>query len=47
VVHSLYGEGVVVDSEGNGADEKVLIKFSDGNKKRFMVKFAPLVPLHL
>jgi len=43
VVHSLYGAGSVESSEGSGADEKVLIKFTDGNKKKFMVKFAPIV----
>lgn len=42
VVHSLYGAGKVEDSEGSGADEKVLIKFADGNRKKFMVKFAPI-----
>ena len=43
VVHSLYGTGRVEDSEGAGSDEKVLIKFADGNRKKFMVKFAPIV----
>jgi DNA helicase-2/ATP-dependent DNA helicase PcrA len=43
VVHSLYGTGKVEDSEGSGPEEKVLIKFTDGNKKKFMVKFAPIV----
>lgn len=43
VVHSLYGAGKVEDSEGSGADEKVLIKFADGARKKFMVKFAPIV----
>ena len=42
VMHALYGEGTVLESEGNGADEKILITFRDGVKKRFMVKFAPL-----
>src|SRR5690606_23045797 len=42
VLHALYGEGLVVESEGAGADEKILIKFKDGVNKRFMVKFAPL-----
>lgn len=42
VVHSLYGKGKVEESEGSGADEKVLIKFSDGARKKFMVKFAPI-----
>lgn len=42
VVHSLYGQGLVIESEGSGTDEKVVIRFSDGNQKKFMVKFAPL-----
>lgn len=42
VRHGLYGDGVVVDSDGLGADEKVTIKFRDGVHKKFMVKFAPL-----
>ncbi|MGZ3807376.1 MAG: ATP-dependent helicase, partial [Bacteriovorax sp.] len=43
VIHSLYGAGKVEDSEGSGSDEKVLIRFADGNRKKFMVKFAPIV----
>jgi DNA helicase II / ATP-dependent DNA helicase PcrA len=43
VVHTLYGEGKVLDSEGLGNDERVMIQFKDGAKKKFMVKFAPLV----
>lgn len=43
VVHSLYGSGKVEDSEGSGPDEKVMIRFSDGARKKFMVKFAPIV----
>ena len=42
VVHSLYGEGQVLETEGFGTDEKVVIKFKDGARKKFMVKFAPL-----
>lgn len=42
IVHALYGEGTVLDSEGMGQDEKVTIQFRDGMKKKFMVKFAPL-----
>jgi DNA helicase-2/ATP-dependent DNA helicase PcrA len=42
IIHALYGEGTVVDSEGLGQDEKVTIQFRDGMKKKFMVKFAPL-----
>lgn len=40
--HALYGDGRVEESEGSGGDEKVTIKFLDGNRKKFMVKFAPL-----
>jgi DNA helicase-2/ATP-dependent DNA helicase PcrA len=43
VVHSLYGPGKVEDSEGSGSDEKVVIKFVDGARKKFMVKFSPIV----
>jgi DNA helicase-2/ATP-dependent DNA helicase PcrA len=42
IVHALYGEGTVMDSEGTGQDEKVTILFRDGIKKKFMVRFAPL-----
>ncbi len=42
VLHTLYGPGKVESSEGSGEDEKVMIKFNDGNKKKFMVKFAPI-----
>ncbi|WP_127715108.1 ATP-dependent helicase [Halobacteriovorax sp. HLS] len=43
VIHSLYGAGTVLDSDGFGKEEKVSIKFSDGARKKFLVKFAPLV----
>jgi DNA helicase-2/ATP-dependent DNA helicase PcrA len=42
IIHALYGEGTVLDSEGTGQDEKVTILFGDGIRKKFMVKFAPL-----
>lgn len=42
IIHALYGEGTVLDSEGMGQDEKVTIQFRDGMRKKFMVKFAPL-----
>jgi DNA helicase-2/ATP-dependent DNA helicase PcrA len=42
ILHALYGEGTVLDSEGNGQEEKVTIQFRDGMRKKFMVKFAPL-----
>jgi DNA helicase-2/ATP-dependent DNA helicase PcrA len=42
IIHALYGEGKVLDTEGLGQDEKVTIQFRDGIRKKFMVKFAPL-----
>jgi DNA helicase-2/ATP-dependent DNA helicase PcrA len=42
IMHALYGEGTVLDSEGGGPEEKVTIQFRDGMRKKFMVKFAPL-----
>ncbi|MES2528577.1 MAG: UvrD-helicase domain-containing protein [Bdellovibrionota bacterium] len=42
IIHALYGEGTILDSEGLGQDEKVTIQFRDGMRKKFMVKFAPL-----
>jgi DNA helicase-2/ATP-dependent DNA helicase PcrA len=42
ILHALYGEGTVLDSEGLGQEEKVTIMFRDGIRKKFMVKFAPL-----
>jgi DNA helicase-2/ATP-dependent DNA helicase PcrA len=42
IVHALYGEGIVLESEGSGQNEKVTIQFRDGIKKKFIVKFAPL-----
>lgn len=42
VVHSLYGAGQVLESEGLGTDEKVVVRFHGGVRKKFMVKFAPL-----
>ena len=42
VLHSLYGEGLVIDNQGFGSEEKVVIEFPGGERKKFMVKFAPL-----
>lgn len=46
VIHSLYGEGKVLECTGAGPEEKVVIKFMDGARKKFMVRFAPLVMAH-
>ncbi len=40
--HQLYGQGTVVKCEGHMADEKVLIEFGDGLRRKFMVRFAPI-----
>lgn len=45
VVHSLYGKGKVLDSEGIGPEEKVVVLFPDGVRKKFLVKFAPLTAI--
>lgn len=42
VKHKLYGIGSVLESEGSGPDEKIVIMFNDGTRKKFMVKFAPI-----
>ncbi|MBD64012.1 MAG: ATP-dependent DNA helicase PcrA [Halobacteriovoraceae bacterium] len=42
ISHQLYGKGKVIDVEGFDKDEKVVIKFKDGARKKFLVKFAPL-----
>ena len=42
VKHKIYGKGKIAEVNGSGADEKVVILFSDGSRKKFLVKFAPL-----
>jgi DNA helicase-2/ATP-dependent DNA helicase PcrA len=42
VSHAIYGQGKVLSCEGSKQSEKVVIKFLDGSKKKFLVKFAPL-----
>ena len=42
VNHKLYGPGKVLEAEGTGKDEKVVILFNDGARKKFLVKFAPI-----
>jgi DNA helicase-2/ATP-dependent DNA helicase PcrA len=46
VIHSLYGEGKITDTTGSGPEEKVVIKFSSGEKKKFLVRFAPIVSVN-
>lgn len=42
IKHKLYGIGSILSSDGFGTNEKVTIQFSDGTKKKFLLKFAPL-----
>lgn len=42
VRHKLYGDGKILDTDGIGKEEKVVILFKDGARKKFLVKFAPL-----
>ncbi|RLA65270.1 MAG: ATP-dependent DNA helicase PcrA [Epsilonproteobacteria bacterium] len=42
IFHSLYGEGKILETKGSGEQEKILIKFKDGAKKRFMAAMAPI-----
>ncbi len=43
--HAVFGEGVVLQTEGGGKEEKVLIRFRTGEQKRFMAEFAPITLL--
>lgn len=45
IVHGLYGEGKVLECQGNPGDERITIIFKDGARKKFMAKFAPLTLL--
>lgn len=42
VKHKLYGAGKIQDVDGIGKEEKVVILFHDGTRKKFLVKFAPI-----
>jgi DNA helicase-2/ATP-dependent DNA helicase PcrA len=45
IQHQLYGQGIIVVSEGSGEQEKVTIKFYDGTLKKFIAKFTPMEKL--
>lgn len=42
VVHSRFGEGKVIDLEGNGKDKKAQIGFDSGEIKKLLLQFAKL-----
>ncbi len=42
VVHSVFGRGTVERIEGEGAEQKVIVRFANGALKRFSANIAPL-----
>jgi hypothetical protein len=42
VAHSKFGEGKVLDLEGNGKDKKAQIGFESGEVKKLLLQFAKL-----
>ncbi|MEH6565933.1 MAG: DNA helicase II [Halopseudomonas sp.] len=45
VMHSLFGEGVVLNYEGQGAQARIQVNFDDEGSKWLMVAYAKLQPL--
>ncbi len=45
MMHRTFGKGQVVSVEGHGEKVKATLKFEDGSKKKFIVKYAQLTPL--
>jgi len=42
VMHARFGQGVVVDIEGEGDDARATIRFPDHGEKRFLLALSPL-----
>ncbi|MBI2712236.1 MAG: ATP-binding domain-containing protein, partial [Bdellovibrio sp.] len=40
ILHPEYGPGVVVSSEGAGADQKVMIRFSGRDERKFLLRYV-------
>jgi hypothetical protein len=40
VLHKLYGQGEILSISGFGIDMRMTVLFSDGSRRRMMVKFA-------
>jgi len=45
IKHSKFGEGVVVNYEGQGKQARIQVNFDDEGSKWLMLAYAPLVPL--
>ena len=46
VIHAVFGRGRVEAVEGEGGDQKVIVAFESGAKKRFSANIAPLRKLN-
>ena len=46
VRHGKFGEGVILNYEGQGANARVQVKFGSSSSKWLMVEFANLLPIH-
>jgi DNA helicase-2/ATP-dependent DNA helicase PcrA len=44
VVHAKFGAGVIVGSEGSGADARVQVNFRSGGLKWLALEYANLIP---
>ena len=46
MIHAVFGRGRVEAVEGEGGDQKVIVAFESGAKKRFSANIAPLRKLN-
>ncbi len=46
VMHSSFGPGIIEGKSGGGDDIKLTVRFQSGKRRKLMVKYAGLVPLH-
>jgi DNA helicase-2/ATP-dependent DNA helicase PcrA len=45
VQHAKFGEGVILQQEGDGAQARVQVNFADAGSKWLMLAYANLKPL--
>ncbi|WP_196159565.1 DNA helicase II [Reinekea sp. G2M2-21] len=45
VSHAMFGEGVIVNAEGGGAQTRVMVAFDDGKERTLMLQYANLQAL--
>ena len=46
VIHAVFGRGKVSEVSGEGSDQKVIVDFDNGSRKRFSANIAPLRKLN-